>query len=85
MGSREGTMSRDAYVIFVHIDVLLFVEGKLFIYGFEEGYDISVVIPHENVTHRLHPIATPQCVTESVVSIGYIYIIEATVEPFLGR
>ena len=68
----EQCQSRDAYAIFEHIDVLLFVEGKLFIEGVEEGYDISVVIPHEKVVHRLHPIVTPCHLTASVVSIGYI-------------
>ena len=45
----EQCQSRDAYAIFEHIDVLLFVEDKLFIDGVEEGYAISVVIPHEKV------------------------------------
>ena len=38
----EQCQSRDAYTVFEHIDVLLFVEGKLFIDGVEEGYDVSV-------------------------------------------
>ena len=33
----EQCQSRDAYTVFEHIDVLLFVEGKLFIDGIEEG------------------------------------------------
>ena len=57
----EQCQSRDAYTVFEHIDVLLFVEGKLFIDGIEEGYDVSVVIPHEKVMHRLHPVVTPHC------------------------
>ena len=77
--------SRDAYAIFEHIDVLLFVEGKLFIDCVEEGYDVSVVIPHEKVAHRLHPVVTPHCVTASVVSVGYIFVLESTVECFLRR
>ena len=52
----EQCQSRDAYAIFEHIDVLLFVEDKLFIDSVEEGYDISVIIPHEKVMHRLHPV-----------------------------
>ena len=62
----EQCQSRDAYTVFEHIDVLLFVEGKLFIDGFEEGYDVSVVIAHEKVMHRLHPVVTPHCLTASV-------------------
>ena len=46
----EQFQSRYAYAIFEHIDVLLFVEGKLFVYGFEKGHDVAVVIPHEKVT-----------------------------------
>ena len=57
--------------IFEHIDVLLFVEGKLFIDGVEEGYDVSVVIPHEKVMHRLHPVVTPHCLTARVSILLY--------------
>ena len=81
----EQCQSWDAYAIFEHIDVLLFVEGKLFIDGVEEGYDISVVIPHKKVAHRLHPVVTPHCVTASIVSIGYMFVLESTVERFLRR
>ena len=81
----EQCQSRDAYAIFEHIDVLLFVEGKLFMDGVEEGYDISVVIPHEKVAHRLHPIVTPCHLTQSIVSIGYMFVLESTVKCFLRR
>ena len=43
----EQCQSRDAHVIFEHIDVLLFIEGKLFVDGFEKGYGVAVVIEHE--------------------------------------
>ena len=33
----EQCQARNAYAIFEHIDVLLFVEGKLFVDGFEKG------------------------------------------------
>ena len=39
----EQCQSRDAYAIFEHIDVLLFVEGKLFVDGFEKGFGVAVV------------------------------------------
>ena len=68
-----------------HIDVLLFVEGKLFIDGVEEGYDVSIVIPHEKVMHCLHPVVTPHCLTASVVLVGYAFVLESTVERFLRR
>ena len=38
----EQCQSRNAYTIFEHIDVLLFVEGKLFVDGYEKGYDVAV-------------------------------------------
>ena len=75
----------DAYAFFEHIDVLLFVEGKLFIDGVDEGYDISVVIPHEKVAHRLHSIVTPRHLKASIVSIGYTFVLESTLERFLRR
>ena len=81
----EQCQSRDAYTIYEHIDVLLFVEGKLFIDGIEEGYDVSVVISHEKVMHRLQPVVTPHCLTASVVLVGYAFVLESTVERFLRR
>ena len=81
----EQCQSRDAYATFEHIDVLLFVEGKRFVYGFEKGHDVAVVLPHEKFTHRLHTIVKPHCLTASVVIVGYIFVLELTVERFLGR
>ena len=81
----EQCQARNAYAIFEHIDVLLFVEGKLFVDGFEKGYDVAVVIPHEKVTHRLHTIVTSHCLTTSVVIVRYTFVLESTVESFLGR
>ena len=81
----EQCQSRDAYAIFEHIDVLLFVEGKLVVYGFEKGHDVAVVIPHEKVTHRLHTIVTPHSLTARVVIVGYIFVLESTGERFLRR
>ena len=80
----EQCQSRDAYAIFEHIDVLLFVEGKLFVDGVEKGYDVSFVIPHNKVTHRLHTIFTPHCLRASIDIDGYIFVLESTVERFLG-
>ena len=81
----EQYQSRDAYAIFEHIDVMLSVEGKLFVEGFEKRYDVAVVISHERVTHRLHTIVTPYCLTTSVVIVGYIFVLESTVERFFWR
>ena len=81
----EQCQSRDAYAIFEHIDVLLFVEGKLFVYGFEKGHDVAVVIPHKKVTHQIHTIVTPHCMTASIVIVGYIFVLESTVERFMRR
>ena len=81
----EQCQSRDAYAIFEHIDVMLFVEGKLFIDGVDEGYDVSVIIPHEKFMHLLHPFVTPHNVTASVLSVGYMFVLESTEESFLRR
>ena len=81
----EQWQSRDAYDIFEHIDVLLFVEGELFVDGFEKRYKVAVVISHEKVTHRLHTIVTPHCLTESVVIVGYTFVLESTVGSVLGE
>ena len=40
----EQCQSRDAHAIFEHIDVLLFVEGKLFVNDFEKGFDIAEIL-----------------------------------------
>ena len=81
----EQCQSRNAYAVFEHIDVLLLVEGELFVDGLEEGNDIAVIIPHEKVAHRLHAIIAPRRLTESVVLVGYAFVLESTVERFLMR
>ena len=79
----EQCQSGNAYAIFEQIDVMLLVEGELFVDGLEERYDIAVVIPHEKVTHRLHSIIAPRHLTSSVVLVGYAFVHEFTVESFL--
>ena len=81
----EQCQSRNAYAIFEHIDVLLLVEGELFVDSLEEGYDMAVIIPHEKVAHRLHSIIAPRHPTQSVVLVGYAFVLESTVERFLWR
>ena len=81
----EQCQSGNAYAIFEHIDVMLMVEGELFVDSLEEGNDIAVVILHEKVAHRLHSIIAPRHLTQSVVLVGYAFIIESTVERFLWR
>ena len=82
----EQCQARNAYAVFEHIDVLLLVEGELFVNGLEEGYDIAVIIiPHEKVAHRLHSIIAPRHLTQSVVLVGYAFVLESTVERFLWR
>ena len=71
--------------IFEHIDVMLLVEGELFVDSLEEGYDIAIVILHEKVAHRLHPVVTPRHLTQSVVLVGYAFVLEYSVECFLWR
>ena len=81
----EQCQSGNTYVIFEHIDVMLLVEGELFVDSLEEGYDIAVVIQHEKVAHRLHSIIAPRHLTQSVVLVGYAFVLESTVECFLWR
>ena len=59
----EQCQSGNAYTIFEHIDVMLLVEGELFVDILEERCDIAVVIPYENVTHRPHVIIAPRNLT----------------------
>ena len=81
----EQCQSRNAYAVFEYIDVLLLVEGELFVDGLEKGNDIAVIIPHEKVAHRLHAIIALRRLTESVVLVGYAFVLESTVERFLMR
>ena len=64
---------------------MLLVEGELCVDSMEERYDIAVVIPHEKVAHRLHSIIASRHLTQSVVLIGYAFVLESTVERFFWR
>ena len=81
----EQCQSGNAYAIFEHIDVMLLVEGELFVDSLEEGNDIAVVIPHEKGAHRLHSIIAPCHLTQSVILVGYAFVLESTLERFLWR
>ena len=81
----EQCQPGNAYAICEHIDVMLLVEGRLFVDSLEEGYAIAIVIPHENVAHRLHLVVTPRHLTQSVVLVGYAFVLESTLECFLWR
>ena len=81
----EQCQSGNADAIFEHIDVMLLVEGELFVDSLEEGYNIAVVIPHEKVAHRLHSIIAPRHLTQSIVLVGYALVLESTLERFLWR
>ena len=59
----EQCQSGNAYTIFEHIDVMLLVEGELFVDSLEKRYYLAVVIPHEKVTHRLHSVVAPRHLT----------------------
>ena len=76
----EQSQPGNTYAIFEHIDVMLLVEGEPFVDGLEEGYAIAVVIPHEKVAHRLHLVVTPRHLTQSVVLVGYAFVLGSTVE-----
>ena len=49
----EQREAGNAYSVLEHIDVMLLVEGELFVDSLEEVYDIAIVISHEKVAHRL--------------------------------
>ena len=42
----EQCQSGNIYAVFEHIDVMLLVEGELFVNSLYELYDIAVIIPH---------------------------------------
>ena len=81
----EQCQSRDAYAIFEHIDVLLFVEGKLFVDGFEKRYDVAVVIPHEKVKSSTSYDCHATLPDSERSHRRIIFILESTVERFLVR
>ena len=60
--------------------MLLFVEGELFVDGFEKGYDVTVVVPDEKLAQRGHSVVMPDGLAASVVFVGYAFIFEPTVE-----
>ena len=66
--------------VFEHIDTLLLVEGELFVDGFEEGHDVTVVVPDEKVAQRGHSVVVSDGLAASVVFVGYAFIFEPTVE-----
>ena len=66
--------------MFEHINMLLLVEGALFVYGFEEENDVTVVVPDEKVTQRGHSVVVPDGLAACVVFVGYAFIFESTVE-----
>ena len=51
---------RDAYTGFKYIDVLVVVEGGLFVDCLEKGRHVTVIVPYEVLAQRLHFVrATP--------------------------
>ena len=56
----EQRQTRNANSVFEHIDVLLLIEGKLFIESFKEGNNVAVIVPNEKVAHRRHSVVAPR-------------------------
>ena len=81
----EQRQPRDAYTVFKYIDVLVVVECGLFVYGFDNGFDVAVVISYEVVAHRCHFFIAPHRLATSVVLVGYAFVLESTVERFLWK
>ena len=81
----EQREAGNAYSIFEHVDVLMFVEAGLFCDGFEEGRHVTVVIPHEKVAHRLHLVVVPDGLAASVIGIRYSLVLQLTKEGRLWR
>ena len=54
--------------------MLLLVEGELFVDGFEEGHDVTVVVPAEKFAQSGHSVVMPDGLAPSVVFVGYAFI-----------
>ena len=76
----EQREAGNAYSVLEHIDVMLLVEGELFVDSLEEGYDIAIVISHEKVAHRLHLVVVPDGLAASVIGIRYSLVLQLTKE-----
>ena len=70
----EQCQTRNAYPVFEHIDMLLLVEGELFVDGSEEGYDVTFVVPDETLAQRGHYVVMPDGLAASLVFVGYAFI-----------
>ena len=75
--------SRNAYAIFEHIACSV-VGRRRTVRRWLRGR-VVIGLPHEKVAHHLHFIVWPHCVTASVFLVGYSFVLESTVERFLGR
>ena len=59
--------------------MLLLVEGELIVDGFEEGYDVTVVVD-EKVAQCGHSVVVSDGLAPSVVFVGYAFIFEPNEE-----
>ena len=76
---------RDAYTVFKYIDVLVVVEGGLFVDCLEKERHVTVIVPYEVLAQRLHFVIAPHRLATSVVLIGDAFVREATEEGRLRR
>ena len=56
----EQRQTRNANSVFKHIDVLLLIEGKLFVESFKEGNNVAVIVPNDKKAHRRHSVLAPR-------------------------
>ena len=70
----------DAYTVFKYIDVLVVVEGGLFVDCLEKWRHVTVIVPYEVLAQRLHFVIAPHRLATSVVLIGDAFVREATEE-----
>ena len=76
---------RDAYTVFKYIDVLVVVEGGLFVDCLEKGRHVTVIVPYELLAQRLHFVRAPHRLTSCVVLVRDAFVREATEEGRLRR
>ena len=80
----EQREAGDAYSVFEHVNTPVVVESELFGDCLEERCDVTVIVPHEIVTHCCHSVIAPHRLTSCVIIVGDAFVLEATEERGLG-
>ena len=55
-----------------HIDSLGFIDLRLLFYRFQEWLYIPIVVPHQEIFHRPHPLLFPYLLTVLILLFGDI-------------